>query len=208
MSHVQRWIECNAYKHTNDWRADGKAGARCSVVVTCMDTRVDRLQGELTFCSASSSSLLIFRSSSNILHGDKGTRVIAAMASCLLALGRIWQVVICNSLWWSFLENGLITQRKTAPVHVGEWGSGQWKWSTSPLQNLPDVQLLELGEESQIVFSPGNFLSDNCWPAAKNSLETKRTCSAEISLSVGIVHRHFGGILIRKRTCLLPCFLC
>lgn len=28
-------------------------------------------------------------------------------------------------------------------------------------KNLPDVQLLELGEESQIVFSPGNFLSDN-----------------------------------------------
>lgn len=29
-------------------------------------------------------------------------------------------------------------------------------------KNRPDVQLLELAEESQIVFSPGNFLSDNC----------------------------------------------
>lgn len=49
---------------------------------------------------------------------------------------------------------------KTAPAHVGESGSGQWMEHFAA-KNLPDVQLLELGEKSQIVFSPGNFLSDN-----------------------------------------------
>lgn len=50
---------------------------------------------------------------------------------------------------------------KAALVHVGERGSGQWMEHFAA-KYRPDVQLLELAEESQIVFSPGNFLSDNC----------------------------------------------
>jgi len=58
------------------------------------------------------------------------------------------------------------------------WGMRKWKFTT---KNLPDVQLLELGKTSQIVFSPGNFLSDNCY--SQEFLGNKKTCSAEISLS-------------------------
>lgn len=60
-----------------------------------------------------------------------------------------------------FLANGFITKRKQRQLKLGneEVDGG---WSALQLKNLPDVQLLELGEESQIVFSPGNFLSDNC----------------------------------------------
>lgn len=78
------------------------------------------------------------------------------------------------------------------------WGMRQWTVDGA-LRCSPDVRLLEFGEWSQIVFSPGNFLSDNCWPTAKNSLETQRTCSAEIRLSVGAVHGYFRGLWLVKK---------
>lgn len=78
----------------------------------CIHEWTDGLQRELTCSSASSSSLLIFRSSSNILQRHGGTCVTAATTSRRLALGLIWHAVICNSLWKTFLANGLITQQK------------------------------------------------------------------------------------------------
>lgn len=115
------------------WMPGGQMEAKLEWGMICTAEWMDRLQSELTFCSASSSSLLIFRSSSNILRREKNRiSVIAAVASCLLVLGLIWQVVIANSLWWTFLANELITQLKLRWFMLGneEVDSG---WSTSLL---------------------------------------------------------------------------
>lgn len=138
---------------------------------------------------------------------NRETSVTAAVASCLLVLDLIRKAVFTNSLWWTFLANGLITQQKQHWFMFGneEVDSG-WSAPLLKRKNLPDVQLLELTGENQIVFSPGNFLSDNCWPTAKNSSESEKTC---------LVHRpglypdtlEARRAYIRKMTRSLPYFL-
>lgn len=155
---------------------------------------IDRPQRELTCCSASSSSLLIFRSSSNILHRDKKGK--ACYCSRDLPSARIrLNVAHCDLPFplKNLSGKDINYTAKAAPAHGREWGSGQWM-EYFATKNLPDVRLWELGEESQIVFSPGNFLSDKCWPTAKNSLETKRTCSAwDRSLSQDCTWKFWGA---------------
>lgn len=128
----------------------------------------------------------------------KETRVTAAVTSCPLALGQVQQVMICNSLGRTSPGKRINYIARAVPaVHVGgEWGGGQWMEHFAAHQMFG---FLEFGEWSQIVFSPGNFLSDNCWPTAKNSLETQRTCSAEISLPVGAIHGYFRGLWLVKK---------
>lgn len=195
---------CNVCECVKDWRTGGGWSRPRGDVRGWMNGR------ELTFCSASSSSLLIFRSSSSILFGEthRETCVIAAVTSCRPVLGGTRRAGISHSR----SEEQLITQQKRRPrsgVHVWEWGSGQWMEHFAA-KNLPDVQLSVPGEESQIVFSPGNFLSDKRWPPAKNSLETKEDVLGRApGLNPGAALLFLsGGFLIRTRTCLFPLWLC
>lgn len=166
--YAQRWVEYNVCECLNEWRTDGdKAGAR------------DDLHRWTNGRTAEGAHLLF------------GIFLIAADLQVILqhSVQRQRDTCYCSRDLLSACARLDIARRdrqfplmnlsgeqinytaKAALVHVGEWGSGQWMEHFAA-KNLPDVQLLELGEESQIVFSPGNFLSDNRWPTAKNSLET------------------------------------
>ena len=86
----------------------------------------------------------------------KRTRVIAAKTSCLLALGRIWEVVIGDSLWWTLLANGLITQQRQSWFMLGneEVDSG---WSTLRLKTYQMFSFRSSERKARLFFHLETF---------------------------------------------------
>lgn len=114
--------------------------------------RVVGSQRELTCCSASSSSLLIFRSSSNILHIDEKRDACYCSRDLPSACIRL-NVERCDLPFPLKNLSGkhINYTAKAAPAHVGEWGSGQWMEHFAA-KNLPDVQAFESSERKARLF--------------------------------------------------------
>lgn len=148
------------------------------------------LQRELTCCSASSSSLLIFRSSSSILHRDRGTRVTAAVTSCLLTLAHLFPLKDLPGKQINY------TAEAELLVHDGEWGSGQWVKRSTDYQMFG---LWNLESEARLFF----HLETLCLTSADQQPRTPWKHTDVLGWD-----RNISGLWVGRWTCLSSHFAC
>lgn len=119
------------------------------------------------------------------------TSVTAAVASCLLVLDLIRKAVFTNSLWWTFLADGLIAQQKQHWFMFGneEVDSG---WSTPLWKKKKPTRCSTFGAYRG---KPDCFFTWklSVWQLLTDSQEFLRIREDVLGTSARIVPRYFGS---------------